>query len=788
MKISDQWLREWVAPRLDTQRLSERLTLAGLEVAGTQPALPSLKGIVVGLIKAVAPHPQAERLTVCDVDGGRGALRIVCGAPNVAPGLRAPLASVGATLANGKTIARATIQGVESEGMLCSAAELGLSEEGGGLLVLDADARPGTALADYLGADDVVYEIDLTPNRGDCLSVLGLAREVAVLTGAKLKTPRAPRTRTSIRDRRAVRVRVPTDCPRYTGRVIRNLRADARTPMWMLERLRRAGVRAIHPIVDVTNYVMLELGQPMHAFDLAKLDGGIVVRAAAAGEQIALLDGRTVQPPAGSLLIADKTRPLALAGVMGGAESAVGGETRAVFLESAFFRPQAIARSARALGLQTESSQRAERGVDPELAKHALERATALILAVIGGAAGPIVEASAVRHLPKAANIDLRAARIETVLGVPIAAKQVERILRRQSMGIKKTTGGWRVRPPSYRFDLALEADLIEELARVHGYETLPARLPTIEAEARVTPETQVSPSRLRALLIDRDYQEVITYSFVDPKLQGLIDPEVQVLALANPISAEMAVMRTSLWPGLLQTVVYNQNRQQQRLRFFEIGRRFRPNGETIEQELVLSGVVTGAVWPEQWGAKARTADLFDVKADIEAGLSLSRGDIRFRRGRHSALHPGQTAAIHCGEELVGYVGTAHPSVVATVGVVHPIVLFELRLAAIVARAVPQFREISRFPAIRRDLAVVVPDAVEAQEVLDRVAAATGELLTKLELFDEYRGEGIDSGRKSLAMGLTLQDSSRTLKEAEVDEIIGRIIAALRDDLGAQLR
>lgn len=788
MKISDRWLREWVAPRLDARALADRLTLAGLEVASVQPALPPLDGVVVGRVKVVTPHPRSARLTVCDVDVGKCSVRVVCGAPNVAPGLRAPLAMIGATITNGKVIERATLQGVESEGMLCSAADLGLSDDASGLLVLDTKARPGTPLAKHLGGDDVVYEIDLTPNRGDCLSVLGIAREVAVLTGAKLKLPRAARVRIASRDRRTVRVQAPSDCPHYTGRVIRNVRRDVRTPVWMRERLRRAGVRAIHPVVDVMNYVMLELGQPMHAFDLDKLDDGIVVRPAAAGEQIVLLDGKTIQPPAGTLIIADTARPLALAGVMGGADSAVGEQTQNLFLESAYFRPQAIARSARALGLQTESSQRFERGVDPVLAVTALERATTLVLEIAGGSAGPIVTAGAARHLPKSPSIDLRLHRIEKLLGVPIPAKQVEATLKRQAMSIRKISGGWRVRPPSYRFDLALEADLIEELARVQGYEKLPAQLPTITAAARVISETQLALPRLRSALIDRDYQEVITYSFVDPKLQTAIDPEVEALRLANPISAEMAVMRTSLWPGLLQAIAYNQNRQQQRLRLFEVGRRFRTNGKGLEQESMLAGAVTGAVWPEQWGVSPRAADFYDVKADLESVFSLSGQPMRFSRGRHSALHPGQTAAIHCGEEFVGYVGTAHPSVVAVMGLAQAVVMFEIRLAALTTRLIPRFSEISRFPAIRRDLALVVADGVEAQAVLDRVSEAAGKLLTKLELFDEYRGEGIDSGRKSLAMGLTLQDSSRTLKEAEVDEIIGRIIAALQTELGAQLR
>lgn len=791
MNVSENWLREWVSPREDAKILAQRLTLAGLEVSALQPAAPGLAGVLVGRIEAVHPHPSAARLTLCRVNVGKRTLTIVCGAPNAAVGLKVPVALPGARLPDERRIERAAIQGVESDGMLCSAADLGLTDGSDGLLVLERDAPIGRLLSDHLALDDTILEIDLTPNRGDCMSVAGIAREVAALTGARLQPVSTKPVRVRTRDRREVRLRAPADGPRYTGRVIRDIQTDRTTPLWMRERLRRGGVRSIHPVVDVTNYVMLELGQPMHAFDLDTLHGDITVRYSTdEGEELTLLDGNRVPIPAGCVLIADQDRVLALAGVMGGADSAVSASTRHLFLESAFFRPHAVARSARFLDLQTESSQRFERGVDPELARAALERATALLIEIVGGTPGPVTEAVSKRHLPKTPTIVLRHARIERVLGIAVPQRQVETALKRLSMSTRKIAGGWRVQPPSYRFDLGIEVDLIEEIARLQGYQHVPGHLPQAPMSARPAPETRVPLARVRTLLSDREYQEVVTYSFVDPALQSLIDPAIPPLKLANPISADMAVMRTSLWPGLLRAILYNQNRQQTRLRFFEIGRRFIPGVQGLDQEPMLAGAVTGSVAAEQWGMPGRGVDFYDVKGDIEA-LAALRGlgaTCRFSATRHPALHPGQTAAIHFGEDFVGWVGTLHPGIQAQLGLDQQVLLFELRLPALTAAQVPQFQEISRFPAIRRDIAVVVPEETPAQNVLACIKKVAGKLLVNLELFDEYRGERIDSGRKSLAMGLTLQDSSRTLKEAEIDDLMGRLIATLRADLGAQLR
>ncbi len=791
MKLSEKWLREWVNPRLDTQQLAERLTMAGLEVGAIEPVAPPLDGVVVGDILSVMPHPNAERLRVCEVNVGEKRPRsIVCGAANAVAGLKAPVALPGAKLPGDKTIAEAELRGVKSFGMLCSAQDLGLEESSEGLLVLEADAKPGMALTKLLGLDDVSLEVDLTPNRGDCLSATGIAREVATLTGAALKAPKSRRVAVKSRRRVKVALDAPQDCPVYVGRVIEDINPHVATPLWMRERLRRSGLRAIHPVVDVTNYILLELGQPMHAFDLDKLSGNVHARHARNGEQLALLDGKQITPETGTLLIADDRKPLALAGIMGGLDSAVSDTTLHLFLECAHFRPEAIAGRARALGLQTESSQRFERGVDPVLPRVAMERATELLLAIVGGRAGAVVEQVSKRHIPASSPIALRAARIARVLGQRVPTAQVTGILKRLGMKIKAVSGGWRVVPPSYRFDVRHEIDLIEEIARVHGYEKLAPTRPRIDMLARPLPEGRVAESRLRTVLADRDYQEVITYSFVDPALQKMLDPEIEPLRLANPISADMSVMRTTLWAGLLQTLVYNQNRQVERLRLFELGRRFVPRTDGLVQEPVLAGVVSGPVAAPQWGTPRRESDFFDTKADVEALLALTGQpqEYCFRAARHPALHPGMTAEILFAGRRTGWIGGLHPELGARLGLTQPVVLFELTVPGMQEGKTPVYREISRFPAIYRDLAVIVDEALPAQMVLNSVSKMAGNLLVNLELFDEYRGKGIDSGRKSLALGLTLQDSSRTLKDSEVEALLARVVTALETEFGARLR
>jgi len=798
MKISEQWLREWVAVRQDAKALAERLTLAGIEVGAVTPVAAPLENVVVGEILSLIPHPQADRLRVCRVNVGQKApLAIVCGAANAATGLKVPAALDGALLPNETKIARTTIRGVESFGMLCSAAELGLEEASPGLLVLDAKAKPGTPITKYLQLDDHQLEVELTPNRGDCLSIMGLARELAALTGARYTPVALKPVAAKTRRRLAITLGAKNACARYAGRVIEGINPQAITPTWMKERLRRSGLRSIHPVVDVTNYVMLELGQPMHAFNLDKLSGGITARHARKNETLMLLDGKILTLDPADLVIADARAPLALAGIMGGQDSAVDAGTQNLFLESAWFRPEAIGIRARAYGLHSDSSHRFERGVDPALQRQALERATGLVLAICGGKAGPVTEKISAAHLPKRPAISLRAARIERLLGMPLAPATVETVLKRLGMRVSKAAGkagrNWKVSPPSWRFDIGREVDLIEELVRVHGYDKVPARAPRAALHVPAMPESRIAANRLRTVLIDRDYQEAITYSFVDPALQALISPGQSPLTLTNPIASDMAQMRLSLWPGLVKATLYNQNRQQERVRLFEIGRRFlaKPDGSADEQP-VIAGIVTGPVLSEQWGAKARPVDFFDVKGDVEALLALGgQHQYVFRPARHPALHPGQSAEIAligATDAAVGLVGVLHPDIQAKTGLEKSVILFELRLSALQAAIIPQFQEISRYPAIRRDLALVLADAVPAQTVLDHVRKTAGLLLVNLELFDEYRGEGIDSGRKSLALGLTFQDTSRTLNESDVEAVVGRVVAGLKASFDAQLR
>lgn len=799
MKISEQWLREWVAVRLDSRALAERLTLAGIEVGTITPVATPLDNVVVAEIVSISPHPQADRLRICQVNTGqKSTLTIVCGAANAAVGLKVPAALEGALLPGGTKINRSVIRGVESFGMLCAAAELGLEEVSQGLLLLDAKAKPGTSITEYLHLDDHQFEIELTPNRGDCLSTMGLARELSVLTGARF-TPVATKP-FAVRSRRTLGVTLGARkaCAHYTGRVIEGIDTQVTTPLWMVERLRRGGQRCVHPVVDITNYVMLELGQPMHAFDLDKLAGGITVRQAQPREPITLLDGKTLALDPVDLVVADRRGPVALAGIMGGTDSAVGSGSVNLFLESAWFRPDAIGARARHYGLHSESSHRFERGIDPMLQRQALERATELIVTICGGKAGPVVEKTSRAHLPRRPSIQLREARVTRILGLSLSSVLIASILKRLGMRLvsvvnRKVGRGWKVTPPSWRTDINREIDLIEELARVYGYDKVPARTPSMLLNVPAVSEARISVNRLRSMMIDRDYQEAITYSFVDPALQALISPSSAALTLVNPIASDMAQMRLTLWPGLIKAALYNQNRQQARIRLFEIGRRFMRDADgTVAEQTVISGIALGPANAEQWGIKTRPVDFYDVKGDIEAVLGLGRlRTISFRPGRHPALHPGQSAEIVQNDYLndpVGHLGVLHPDILSQSGLEKTVILFEIRLSAIQVANVPEFQEISRFPAVRRDLSIVLSETIPAQAVLDQVRKTAESLLVNLELFDEYRGEGIDSGRKSLSLGLTLQDTSRTLKEKDVEDVVGRVVAGLKTSFDAQLR
>ncbi len=780
-----------MSPDLDTQQLADLLTMAGLEVDSLEILKPVSKKIVVGKIEKIDPHPDADRLSVCQVNIGRkNPLQIVCGAKNARAGVKVPTALVGAKLSDEIEIKKTKLRGVESSGMLCSGEELGLEEDSEGLLILDDDAIPGDSINEYLDLDDSIIEIDLTPNRGDCLSIAGIAREVSALSGAHHKPlkikPVAAKTNRKIN----VSLAAKNECPHYVGRVIENIDSTATTPMWMKERLRRGGLRSHSPVVDVTNYVLLELGQPMHAFDLDKLQGGVKVVKAKAKQKLALLDGTTVTVEPGTLMITDSKTSLALAGIMGGEASAVSENTSNIFLESAYFAPEAIAGRARSMKLHTDSSHRFERGVDPGLQKTAVDRATGLLLDIVGGDPGPIIEQKSAAHLPKRQSIILRHARLEQLLGLKIPKQRVQVILKRLGMTLTTNAKGFRVMPPAYRFDVEREVDLIEEIVRVYGYHQVPERAPRIVVESADISETRVSDSRIRHTLVAREYQEVITYSFVDPELSKLVDPATKPAALANPIASDMAVMRTSLWPGLLQAVQYNQNRQQSRMRLFEMGHCFIPVGKKVDETQKIGGAATGFALKEQWGLLSRDVDFFDIKSDVEAIIGLAGFGSGFQFGpvQHPGLHPGQAAEISRNGVPIGIIGRLHPEIQSKLGLDQPVILFELAISGIQAHKIPEFRQISRFPVIRRDLAIVVDIPVPAAKIEQTARDAAGDLLVKLELFDDYRGEGIDSGRKSLALGLTLQDSSRTLKEVEVEKIMGHVMTALNKKLGAELR
>ena len=791
MKFSEQWLREWVNPPISTTELAAQLTMAGLEVDAIEAVAGEFDQVVVGEVLSLEKHPDADKLRVCQVDvGDKAPLQIVCGAANVHAGMKAPVALIGATLPGELKIKKSKLRGIESFGMLCSAKELGLAETAEGLLPLATDAPVGQSIREHLQLDDVSIELGLTPNRGDCLGLEGIAREVAVLNRLDVSGPPIKPVEATIKDTFAVKLTAEADCPQYCGRVIRGIDPMATTPLWMQERLRRCGLRSLSPVVDVTNYVLLELGQPMHAFDLARLQGGIDVRHAKQGEKLLLLDGQTIELQAGTLVIADANRPLALAGIMGGEESAVHAETVDIFLESAFFNPLSIAGKARSYGLHTDSSHRFERGVSTDLQLRAMERATRLLLDIVGGKPGPIVHVASEAHLPVRNAITLRVARVGHVLGNELPSDEISDILTRLGMHLASNQTGWAVTPPAFRFDITIEEDLIEEVARVYGYNRLALECPVSPMQMGRLPEAHLALRRIRQVLVDQGFQEAITYSFVDPRFQQMLDPGVTAIALANPISAEMSVMRTNLWAGLAQAVQYNLNRQQNRLFLFECGLKFVQQPTDLKQEMVIAGLLTGTAVPQQWGEAKRPVDFYDVKGTLELLFELTgcSQSVNFISGQHPALHPGQTAQILRDGEHVGWLGAIHPQVAKSLDIDQTMYLFELTTDSLQRGSLPAYQAVSKYPAIRRDLAIVVDRSVSAQNVQDCVRKAAPQTLLKVELFDMYTGEGIDSGRKSLALGLTLQDLSRTLTDSDVDAVVERVISALQSDFRATLR
>ena len=792
MKFSEQWLREWVKPALSTQALADQLSLAGLEVDEVSDVAGHFEGVVVAEIISATQHPDADKLQVCQVSDGSETFQVVCGAANARAGLKTAFARVGAVLPGDFNIKKAKLRGVESMGMLCAEDELGISDDHGGIMELAADAPVGLDLREFLNLNDSLIDVDLTPNRGDCLSIAGLAREVGVLNQVAVTSVQVEDVAPVCADTFSVKLEAPHACPRYVGRVIRNINPGATTPLWMQEKLRRSGIRSIDPVVDVTNYVLLELGQPMHAFDLNKLSEGIVVRMANAGETLVLLDETEVTLNDDTLLITDAKGPLAMAGIMGGDASGVTDETRDIFLESAFFSPLSIVGRARNYGLHTDSSHRFERGVDWQLQRKAIERATALLLDIVGGEPGPVTEAFSEADLPKVPVVILRESRVNSMLAMEMPQATVEDILSRLGMTLnRRNDQAWDVTVPSWRFDITLEVDLIEEIARVYGYDNLPVRTPIAQLPLPPIAERQVTLNRIRRHLMSRDYQEAITYSFIEAGLSAQFDPDTQPLALANPISAEMAVMRTSLWPGLVKAVSYNQNRQQARIRLFETGQRFLPqvNGGLLQQN-TIAGVIAGNRDAEGWVAAKDKIDFFDIKGDVESLLALGGcpEEFSFVAAEHPALHPGQSAQILRAGEVVGYLGALHPLLLKKLDLNGPVYLFELQQDAVTLGHLPRYSALSKYPEMRRDLSLIVDEQIEFDTIRRTVINQAGDALKKVTLFDLYQGQGIEAGRKSLALGLTWQHPSRTLTDEEINNSVKAVVAALTNVCGASLR
>ncbi|SES17883.1 phenylalanyl-tRNA synthetase beta subunit [Vreelandella subterranea] len=792
MKFSEQWLREWVSPQLDTQAVADQITMAGLEVDAVEPVAASFSGVVVAEVLTRESHPNADKLSVCTVDDGSGSsVQVVCGAPNVDVGQKVPFARVGGVLPDDFKIKKAKLRGVESQGMICSASELGLEEDtSAGILELPVEAPVGMDFREYMHLNDMTIEVDLTPNRGDCLSIKGLAREVGVLNRQAVSAPEVLVVPAAINDTFAVDLEAPDQCPRYLGRVITGVNTGAETPLWMVERLRRSGIRSIDPVVDITNYVMLELGQPMHAFDRDNLSGGIVVRMARPGEVLTLLDGQEIALRPETLVIADQTGPLAMAGIMGGELSGVSETTRTIFLEAAFFSPVAIAGQARSYGLHTDASHRFERGVDPELTPLAIERATRLLLEICGGQAGPVVEAKSEAAMPTAKHIKLRGERLEKALSKRLADDDVSDILERLGFGVRESEGNWLVQVPSWRFDVSIEEDLIEEVARIHGYNNLPVRRPAARLSLRPTDEAKLSLGQLRRQMVARGFQEAITYSFVAPELQSAMLPDAVSPVLANPISADMSVMRASLMPGLVRAMEHNLNRQQSRVRLFETGLVFNGELDALSQVPMMGALVCGSRDPEGWSGAKASVDFYDLKGDLESLLTLggNRDAWRFEPAEHPALHPGQSAQVMFEGKPAGWIGTLHPQVRATLGLKVDAVVFEVRLDHLSQGDVPAFEPLSRFPEVRRDLAFTLPADRPVQTLLDSAKVKAGEYLKDITLFDVYAGKGVAEGYKSIALGLTWQHPSRTLNDEEINQLVESIVAQVQAELGAELR
>ncbi len=789
MKCSELWLKEWVQPALDREQLCQTLTMAGLEVEEVMSAAPDFTRVVVAQISQLEKHPDADRLHICQVitENNGQVLQIVCGAKNVAVGAKVALAQIAATLPHDLVINESSFRNVLSQGMLCSAKELGLAEESEGILILPVDAPLGEDLRNYLKLNDYIIDLSITPNRGDCLSIRGVAREISALTQTALHEPEIKVIPPSIKTSLPISVKAPAACPRYVGRIIKGVKADAPTPLWLKERLRRSGIRSITAIVDVTNYVMLELGQPMHAFDLDTIEGSIIVRESQVGEEIALLDGSQKILNADTLIIADKKKPLAIAGVMGGLDSSVTLLTKDIFLESAYFSPEIVAKQRQHYALHSESSYRFERGVDPAMQRQAIERASQLILTIAGGEAGPVEEIVSEKDLPPPRSIKISSSKIAETLGLEIPSTEISAIFTRLGFSFQQEANQWIVVVPTYRFDLSLPEDLIEEIARVYGYDNIPTQ--NLYAALSVSDISTQGDYSLRQALKHRAYHEVISYSFIDEQGQALLDPMTKPYALLNPMTSDMAVMRTNLWPGLVNTLIYNKSRQQHRVRLFEIGMCFVSQEGKLMQQPRLAGLLSGSAMPEQWGETFRQVDFYDLKGDLQDFfLSIGINDCIFKDDEHAALHPGQTAAIYIGDQKAGVMGALHPHAEQAMGLSDKVFLFELDLNILKKPIKRLHTEISRYPEIRRDIAILVNQAVPVKEIQDTIRVTAGDWLKDVFIFDVYNGKGISPGLKSIALALIFQHPTRTLVDDEVTACVAHVTAALNKQLGAALR
>jgi phenylalanyl-tRNA synthetase beta chain len=791
MKISENWLRTWVNPAIDSEKLSDQLTMLGLEVDDLSPAAKPFTGVVVGEVLTVEQHPDADRLRVTTVNIGSGEpLQIVCGAPNVRAGMKAPVATIGAVLPGDFKIKKGKLRGVESQGMLCGASEIDLEDKLDGLLELPADAPVGVNVREYLDLDDNVIDISITPNRGDCFSIRGIAREIAVINQLAVNTPEIQAVAATISDEKTVQS-LTEGCPRYLGRVIKNVNTKAATPEWMERALARSGIRQHSILVDITNYVLIELGQPMHAFDGAKVQGGIQVRMANAAEKLVLLNEQEVELQEDVMVIADDEKVLAMAGIMGGLSSAVSDETTEIFLESAFFAPLHIAGRARRFGLHTDASQRYERGVDFELPLLAMHRASQLIAELAGGEFGPITVAEQAAQLPTRSAIELNQAQVDQLLGYSVDAAFIADALTRLGFEVTvQAEGQWSVVPPSHRYDMAIYQDLIEEIARIHGYDNIQISLPVIDVQLAKY-QDQFEVGQLRQTAVTLGYQEAISFSFADAKLEKQLNPAVNPLALANPISSDLAVMRSTLLSSLIPCVQYNVNRQQNRVRFFELGLRFDyQNASSIhdlKQIPTFALIAVGAKAAESWHAKAQPMDFFDFKGDIEEILAAGRVQVEYVRSERAWLHPGQSAEIMVNGQSIGYFGRLHPSLEdeLDLGITW---VAELDQAAVLQTYVSNFTELSRFPSVRRDIALLISDKINVSEIQQLIEKTGGALLDSTWLFDVYTGQGVEQGKRSLAFALLWQHPTRTLEDAEIKSGMDNILQVLENTYQATLR